>query len=135
MDPDIRWLRISYWTGAIVDGLAAISMLATAVFAVGGLTDLPPEPEYRYALGLGGSLMAGWTALLIWGDREPVERRGVLLLTVFPVITGIVLTGISAAAVGLVPLARLLPAILVPAAVAALMTYAYLTSTRQSGAQ
>ncbi len=27
------------------------------------------------------ALMWGWTALLIWADRKPLERRGVVLLT------------------------------------------------------
>jgi FtsH-binding integral membrane protein len=130
MKAGTRWLRISYWTGAIVDGLAAISMLATAIFGFGGgLSGLPPGAEYRYALGLGGSLMVGWTALLIWADRRPQERKGVLLLTVFPVITGIVLTGIAAVRAGLVPLPKMLPGIIVPAVVGALMTVAYLGAT------
>ena len=123
----IRWLRISYWAGAIIDGLAAISMLATAIFGVGGrLSGFSPGAEYRYAMGLGGSLMVGWTALLIWADRKPLERKGVLLLTVFPVITGIVLTGITAVLAGLVPLFKMLPGIIVPAVVGVLMTFTYL---------
>lgn len=127
MKTDTRWLRISYWAGAIVDGLAAVFMLATAIFGVGGrVSGLVPDAEYRYALGLGGSLMAGWTALLIWADRKPLERKGVLLLTVFPVITGIVVTGIAAVMADLVPLSKMLPAIIIPALVAVLMTYAYL---------
>jgi hypothetical protein len=70
--------------------------------------------------------MLGWTALLIWADRKPLERKGVLLLTVFPVITGIVLTGITAVLAGLVPLFKMLPGIIVPAVVGVLMTFTYL---------
>ena len=127
MKSDTRWLRISYWAGAIIDGLAAILMLATAIFGVGGrLSGFSPGAEYRYAMGLGSSLMVGWTALLIWADRKPLERKGVLLLTVFPVITGIVLTGITAVLAGLVPLFKMLPGIIVPAVVGVLMTFTYL---------
>jgi FtsH-binding integral membrane protein len=127
MKSDTRWLRISYWAGAIIDGLAAVSMLATAIFGVGGmLSGFSPGAEYRYAMGLGGSLMAGWTALLIWADRKPLERKGVLLLTVFPVMTGIVLRGITAVLAGLVPLFKMLPGIIVPTVVGVLMTFAYL---------
>jgi hypothetical protein len=32
--------------------------------------------------------MAGWTILLLWADRAPLERRGVLAITVFPVVVG-----------------------------------------------
>ncbi len=33
--------------------------------------------------------MAGWTLLLLWADRWPLERRGVLPITVVPVIAGL----------------------------------------------
>lgn len=59
-----------------------------------GIEDFDPPVEHRYAMGLGASLMAGWTLLLIWADRKPVERRGVLPLTIFPVIFGIALSGV-----------------------------------------
>jgi len=32
-------------------------------------------------MGLAGSLMLGWTLLLVWADRKLVERRGVLMIT------------------------------------------------------
>jgi hypothetical protein len=36
--------------------------------------------------------MFGWTALLLWADRKPIERRGILLITIFPVIAGLAAT-------------------------------------------
>jgi hypothetical protein len=42
--------------------------------------------ENRYILVAGMALMWGWTALLIWGDRKPVERKMLLLLTAMPVV-------------------------------------------------
>jgi hypothetical protein len=53
-----------------------------------GLKDFHPEPGVRYAMGMGAALMFGWTALLLWADRRPIERRDVLALTVVPVIAG-----------------------------------------------
>jgi hypothetical protein len=32
--------------------------------------------------------MTGWTLLLIWALRRPIERRVVILLTAFPVAAG-----------------------------------------------
>jgi hypothetical protein len=81
--------------GAIADGLATLRMLFPKI-AYG--------VEYRYALGLGASLMLGWSFLLIWADRKPLERKGVILLTVFPVITGLILAEIYALVSGLVQL-------------------------------
>jgi hypothetical protein len=53
--------------------------------------------------------MAGWTALLVWADREPVQRRGVLLLTVCPVLIGLFAAGVYAIGSGLVRPAYLAP--------------------------
>ena len=44
--------------------------------------------QTRLIMGIGGSLMTGWTLLLIWAVRKPIERRVVILLTAFPVVFG-----------------------------------------------
>ena len=49
---------------------------------------------------MGAALMFGWTALLLWADRAPVERRDVLLLTVFPVVVGLAVNEAAAVATG-----------------------------------
>jgi hypothetical protein len=74
-----------------------------------GIPDFRPGPDYRYAMYLAASLMLGWTCLLIWADRKPLERRGVLVLTVFPVVAGLFLAGVYAVASRLVGLGHLLP--------------------------
>jgi hypothetical protein len=58
---------------------------------------------------IGASLMSGWTVLLIWAALDPLGRRGILLLTVFPVITGIVAATIVAARHGVVIRTRVVP--------------------------
>lgn len=40
-------------------------------------------------MGIGASLMAGWTLLLVWTACDPIERRAVLLFTAFPVLAGL----------------------------------------------
>ena len=100
MDKRILLLRISYWVGAISDGFATLRMLFPKIAHGMG---------YRYALNMGASLMLGWTFLLLWADRKPMERKGVLLLTVFPVCTGLLLAEIYAAIRGVIPLNQMLP--------------------------
>jgi hypothetical protein len=39
-------------------------------------------------MGIGGTLMTGWTFLLLWAVKDPIERRGVIILTAFPVVFG-----------------------------------------------
>jgi hypothetical protein len=92
MEKSIRWLRVSYRAGAILDLLAAIQMIIPAVFAAtSGISDFHPGRDYFYAMGMGAALMLGWTVLLLWADRKPLERRGILPITVFPVIAGLMI--------------------------------------------
>lgn len=68
-------MRISYWTGAIFDAIIRIPMLSATVGGVMmGITDFNPGPDYKYAMAIGASLMGGWVFLLLWADREPMER-------------------------------------------------------------
>jgi hypothetical protein len=110
MDTATTMLRISFLVGAITDGLAIIPMafpgIGSALFG-GDFTRL--GAEYRYAMGIGASLMAGWTALLIWGAINPIERRDILILTLFPVIAGIIAATIMAVRNGVVLLTRVIP--------------------------
>lgn len=50
-----------------------------------GIKNFDPDPPFRYAIAVGAAFMLGWMVLLIWADRKPLERRTVLLLTIFPV--------------------------------------------------
>ena len=44
--------------------------------------------------------MVGWTLILIWADRKPVERKGVLLL-VIAIVIGVALNRITAIPTGI----------------------------------
>ncbi|MEI6613908.1 MAG: hypothetical protein WCL37_03345 [Chrysiogenales bacterium] len=103
-------LQIAFWVGAVTDGLAVIPMLSRRIGAAlfGGDSNRN-NMESRFAWGVGAALMAGWTLLLLWGAASPIARRDILLLTVFPVITGIVLTTVVAARRGLISLSRTIP--------------------------
>jgi hypothetical protein len=89
MDSRVLWLRIAYWTGAIVDAGAVVAMLSpelNRIFILDGASAFHPAPEYGFAMAYGAALMAGWTVLLLWADRRPTERRGVLVITAIPVV-------------------------------------------------
>jgi hypothetical protein len=127
MNKKILLLRICYWVGAIADAIPAIIMLLpTLGGSLYGIPDFNPGSEYRYAMGLGASLMLGWTFLLVWADRRPVERRGVLLLTVFPVLFGIIITGIYAVATGLISAGRMIPTWIFQGVITGLYLFSYL---------
>jgi hypothetical protein len=117
----IRWVRAACWTGAITDAGAAIQMLFPQVFAFAYRpTAFRPGPEYAFAMGMGASLMIGWTALLLWAARRPLERSGVLVLTVVPVIGGLVLNEIAGIARGFVAAGPLVPVFVLQLALGAL---------------
>lgn len=88
----IGLLRVSYWIGACADLIVGIAMVYPKFLALVLRLEEPPSSiETRCALGIGASLMFGWTALLLWADRKPLERKGVLVLTV-AVILGLSFT-------------------------------------------
>jgi hypothetical protein len=127
-------LRVAYRTGAILDGLTIVPMVSPRVgAAMFGLRDFHPGPDYRYAMYLAASLMLGWTCLLLWADRKPLERRGVLVLTVVPVIAGLFAAGVYAVAAGMVELRFLLPMFVIQVLVSVLFLRAY-TRSREAAA-
>ncbi|OBH02367.1 hypothetical protein A5713_25490 [Mycobacterium sp. E2497] len=119
-------LRLAYWAGAAVDAAMVVPLLAPRVAAAMlGLHGFAPTPDYRYAAALCAALMAGWTALLVWAGRAPVERRGVLLLTVCPVLVGLAAAGGYAVSSGLVRFAYMAPVLVVQLVLAVLFLSTY----------
>jgi len=109
-DKRILWLRTSYWVGALADGVMAAAMIyPPMLWSLLGVSDADVNVATRCALAMGASLMLGWTCLLLWADRKPVERSGILMLTVFPVIAGLALTTGFGAWIGYIPIGRAIP--------------------------
>ena len=126
----VFWLRVSYWVGAVIDFIAAIAMLFpkfTQIFL--GFEPIP-DPAYRFAIGMGAALMLGWTILLLWADQDPLARKGVLLITVFPVVLGIVGTEIYAVASGFIPLGKMVPTWALQIMLISLFSASYLNAVR-----
>ncbi len=131
MTRTIRWLRLCYWAGALLDGGAVIQMLWPWLF--GTMNRIPgfaPGPDYRFAMGMGASLMAGWTALLLWADRKPLERKGVLPLTVVPVVIGLIANEGRAVFNGFLDLATVGPLWVAQAILSVVFVISYLRARR-----
>jgi drug/metabolite transporter (DMT)-like permease len=75
-------------------------------------------------MGLAAAVMFAWALLLIWADRRPLERRGVLLPTIF-VILGLLSAGLFAVASGIFPITRIVPTSILGVALIALMGFSY----------
>ena len=87
-------LIASYVVGAVIDAGAAVGMAFPDRFSAARRYLLPFDPhrpEFKYGMRYGVPLMVGWTVLLIWAAFDPAGRRDVLLITVVPVIAGLML--------------------------------------------
>jgi hypothetical protein len=125
----LHLLRVAYWVGAVFDAAMLPPMLHPPLGgAMFGIADFHPGPEYRYAMYVGAALMAGWTALLLWADRKPVERRGVILLTIIPVIAGMIAASLYSVASGLVTAGGILPILVLQVSLTAFFLGAYIHS-------
>ncbi len=133
MDNRILWLRIAFWAGAIADAVMVVAMLVpelNRILVLNRVEVFDFSDAYRFAMVYGASLMAGWTVLLLWADRKPLERRGVLLITVFPVIVWLNGAKILLYTSGILTGPVSPTAYLIPLALAALMLFAYFNSLR-----
>lgn len=126
-----RLLRTSYWVGAIADFVNAIAMVSPPLMArMLNLDQVPTSVDARLALLMGASLMFGWTALLIWADRKPFERRGVLLITIFPLILGLAMTTLYGFLKGYIPIEGAIPIWLLQIFLTVLFLSAYLCAQK-----
>ena len=83
-------IKVAYWLGIGADALWTAALLSPVFFRIlTGQPDFNPDLQTRIIMGIGASLMAGWTVLLVWAVRKPIERRFIALLTAFPVAFGL----------------------------------------------
>ena len=86
-------IKLPYWLGIAADALWAVGLLYPPVFGLlTGNPDFNPDIQMRLVMGIGGSLMTGWTLLLVWAVRRPIERRVVILLTALVVLGMFIIT-------------------------------------------
>ena len=89
-----------------------------------------PDLQHRMDMAVGASLMLSWTVLLLWADRKPMERKGVLLLTVFPALTCLVITGIASVVTGANTLSNMLPVFIMQSSLASLFLASFVLARR-----
>lgn len=117
MESAVTWLRVSFITGAVADAIVGIVILIPSRMG---------ETGFTFAMGVAAALMFGWTALLLWGNKAPMERRGVLLLTIFPVIAGLAASTGWAFVAGVFPMPRAILWSVILLSLVVLMGFSYL---------
>jgi hypothetical protein len=129
-----RFIGACYYAGAAADALAVLPLcfpeIARAMF---GLREAGTGGDYLYASRVAASLMLGWTFLLLWASRRPVERRGVLLLTLLPVLAGLIASSVLAVGSGFVAAGRMLPLWVFYASIVPLYVAAYVIAGKIRG--
>jgi hypothetical protein len=90
-----------------------------------GIDNFNPGNDYKYAMMVSASLMLGWTVLLIWADRKPIERKGVIMITVIPVVVGLILAGTFAVYCGLIKIEKMIPTWIIQLTLLILFCYSY----------
>jgi hypothetical protein len=118
-----RLLRTAFLAGAVTDAGALVPMLFPWFGELlWGFRDV--SGSYRFAMGYAAALMLGWTALLLWAYRRPLERRFVAALTVL-VIYGLVIAEVVAVLTGALEPWRMAPTWCLQAGLLALFATAY----------
>ncbi|MGY5881011.1 MAG: hypothetical protein RTV31_12215 [Candidatus Thorarchaeota archaeon] len=97
-----KFIRTMYWVGIILDALVGIDILQTIVTGQSIGVFVPQLTEGITYLAIQVAVfMFGWTVLLYWGVRDPINRRALLLMTAFPVVVGLLASNLYVLFVGL----------------------------------
>lgn len=105
-----KLLITSYWIGIIADAAATVLLFSPAVAnIILQPQTFPITPIYLYVSRVAGALMSGWTVLLFWAQRKPVERVDILLITLFPVVTILAGAAVLVAKTSQIALSNLAP--------------------------
>jgi hypothetical protein len=126
MRKKVLWLRIAYWAGIIADAIVAILMVFPERYVRFYNLDLIPNATFGFGLRRAAPLMAGWTILLLWADRKPVERKDILPITVCPVVVGYITYVVYATKSGFVSLGQMIFSLVTEAVFVALFITGYL---------
>jgi hypothetical protein len=128
MGKRLLWLRIAYWAGIIADALVAALMVFPRLYVRFYAIDVVPDAAFGLGLRRAAPLMAGWTVLLLWADRKPVERKVVLPMTACPVVVGYATYVVYATVAGFISLGQMVSSLVVEVLFAALFTVGYLNA-------
>lgn len=128
MNKQIKWLKVAFLLGIITDALALVPMLYPPMAKnMWGFDQF--NSSYFFAMGYGASLMAGWTLLLIWAYKKPLERRFIALLTII-VIIGLIITEIYTIAMGTITINKMIPTWVFQIVLIGLFSYSYSITNR-----
>ncbi|MBN1264627.1 MAG: hypothetical protein JXA25_03990 [Anaerolineales bacterium] len=80
-------IRFTLWWGIIADLLETIRMAVPVFFIKTAGLQANVDKDFRFALLYGAPVMLGWTLILFWADKKPIERKGVFLCLIPVILT------------------------------------------------
>jgi hypothetical protein len=92
----ITLLQINFWSGAILDAFMVPILVSPKLCGLMiGMPNFNPDLITRYIMNVGAALMASWTGVLIWAAMKPIERKGIVWITLLLLQSGLVVSGIT----------------------------------------
>jgi hypothetical protein len=126
----VKILKSAYLVGATVDFLVFLLMVFPPLASLfWGFSEY--SNQYFFAMGMGGSLMLGWTLLLLWAYSKPIERRFVAILTII-IIIGVAITNTIMVVQKEFTITELIPTTIIQAILLFLFSYGYYTTHTKS---
>ena len=122
-------IRFTCWLGAIIDVLAGVQFLLPRSATVFGFEGQRPPGAVGLPAITAAVLMFGFTAILVWAQARPIERRAVLLITL-AVIVSLAVVNLVAGCTGVRPWNRLLPALCIQTVLGTLFAVSYIAAIR-----
>ena len=92
---ELKLVRITYLLGAVIDLLAGVQLLLPESTRILGFEGLRASGKVGLPATTAAVLMFGFTAILVWGQVRPVERRAILLITLSVIVTLAVVNVVS----------------------------------------
>lgn len=122
-------IRITLWWGIIADFIETIRMIMPQLFiSTTGINTINND-SFRFALLYGAPVMFGWTILLFWADRKPIERKGIFICLV-PVILGYFIVEIIGIKMGVLNLKNTIPTFILQAILLLLSLKSYIIANK-----
>jgi hypothetical protein len=90
MEKKIFWLKVANWTGVIADFKFGIILMffPKIVQFIWGI-ESPIEGASLMWSKYFGLMVFSWTFILFWANKKPMERKVIILITAWPVVSGI----------------------------------------------
>jgi hypothetical protein len=122
-------IRITLWLGIIADAFETIRMSIPNIFIATTEINVINNDSFQFGLFLGVPLMLGWTIVLFWADRKPIERRGILLCLA-PVLISYIVVELLGLRLGVINLQNLLPMIVMQSILFCLTVISYFVAEK-----